>query len=156
MTNREKFVIRKANLNDLEVIKKLADTHKRELGFILRPALARSIELEELMIATVKLEVVGFIQYHHRQDTQTTLHNLLIKADYRGNGIGKRLMQALENEVMSQNKQILSLKCPEELPANDFYARLGYQQVNIESGKQRRLNIWQKTIKRPDFNNALC
>lgn len=148
MKQQAKLVIRWARLNDIDKIKHLADAYKRELGFVLRPALVRSIEEEELIVVIVDQEIIGFIQYHHRQDLQTTLHNLLIKIDYRGKGIGKQLMQTLENEAISHHKQVLSLKCPEDLPANDFYAHLGYQRINTESGRHRKLHIWQKTIKK--------
>ena len=37
------YIIRKATPVDPDAIKVLADAHRRELGFVLRPALARSI-----------------------------------------------------------------------------------------------------------------
>jgi N-acetylglutamate synthase-like GNAT family acetyltransferase len=144
--DRANYVIRKATQADLDEIKALADAHKQELGFVLRPILARSIEQGELIVTENSSGLVGFVQYHHRRDEQTTLHNIVIKPEYRDYGIGRQLIQALENEARSNNKRLISLKCPEGLPANNFYRQVGYQQVRIETGKSRRLLIWRKEI----------
>lgn len=141
------YVIRKATLKDLNEIKELADAYKRELGFILRPTIVRSIEKGELIVATNNSSLVGFVQYHHRRDTQTTLHNLVIKKEDQGYGVGKQLVRALESEALFQNKQFVLLKCPEELSANGFYNHMGYKQITTESGKHRRLMIWQKALR---------
>jgi N-acetylglutamate synthase-like GNAT family acetyltransferase len=138
--------IRKAQMSDLQDIKKIADSHKRELGFVMRPVLARSIDHKELFVAVNGEGVIGFIQYHHRLDSQTTLHNIVVKPDYRKFGIGQKLIAALETESRSKNQGHVLLKCPKELPANDFYSHLGYERVAEEQGKSRELNIWQKTL----------
>ena len=62
------FSVRKATQADLDAVKGLADSHKHELGFVLRPALSRSIAREELLVAENHASVIGFIEYHHRQD----------------------------------------------------------------------------------------
>ena len=68
MPNQSDYVIRKAVDADLDEIKKIADSHKKELGFVMRPVLARSIAQEELMVAVNGVGIMGFIQYHHRRD----------------------------------------------------------------------------------------
>jgi N-acetylglutamate synthase-like GNAT family acetyltransferase len=138
--------IRKAEMSDLPDIKKIADSHKRELGFVMRPVLARSIEHKELFVAVNDEGIIGFVQYHHRLDSQTTLHNIVVKPDYRESGIGQKLIEALEIESRSKNQGHILLKCPKGLPANDFYQCLGYKRVAEEQGKSRQLNIWRKTL----------
>jgi N-acetylglutamate synthase-like GNAT family acetyltransferase len=142
----EEIFIRKAQQNDLDEIKALADSHKKELGFILRPVLARSIDQGELLVAANHRGIVGFIQYHHRRDLQTTLHNIVVKPDHRGMDVGQKLFSNLIDEARSIQQQMVLLKCPEELDANGFYARMGCHQVLIENGKARRLNVWQKEL----------
>lgn len=146
MTQKD-YVIRQASASELDAIKDLVDLHKRELGFVLRPVLARSIEQGELMVAVNGTGLVGLVQYHHRRDEQTTLHNIVVHPDYRKNGIGRRLLQSLEVEAHARGKAFILLKCPEDLSANLFYEQLGYERVDVETGKYRQLNIWRKDVR---------
>ena len=148
MTLEQDWKIRKAILSDLHDIKKIADGHKQELGFVLKPVLARSIGQGELFVAVNGEGIIGFIQYHHRHDLQTTLHNIVVKPYYREAGIGKRLIEILETESSAKDQMLIQLKCPEDLPANGFYEHIGYNKVDVERGKTRRLNIWRKNLAR--------
>lgn len=134
--------VRKAVLEDLDAIKQIADAHRNELGFIMRPALQRSIEREELYIAVNGDSVVGFVEYHHRRDEQTTLYHIAVSPEVRKRGIGTMLVEALKNEALDKGKQLILLKCPLPLPANSFYARLGWQRAAVEQGKSRPLVLW--------------
>lgn len=146
MLKARNYFVRKAELNDLNAIKKIADNHKLELGFVMRPVLARSINQGELFVATNGNGIIGFLQYHHRRDSQTTLHNIVVETHYRKSGVGQTLISELEKESSLKDKEFIQLKCPEDLPANVFYECLGYTKINVETGKHRRLNIWQKLI----------
>ena len=139
----DKLVIRKATLADLDAIKAIADAHRRELGFVLRPALAESIEREEVLVAENHQELIGFVEYHHRQDEQTTLYHIVVAPDYRRRGIGRRLIERLADEARMAGKEFIALKCPVTLPANDFYAHTGWSLVSGEAGKRRPLNLWR-------------
>jgi len=137
------LVIRKATLADLDAIKAIADWHRHELGFIIRPALARSVERGELLIAANSTNLIAFIEYHHRCDAQTTLYHIVVVPDYRRQGIGRRLIEQMANEARAVGKEIIALKCPTTLPANDFYTRTGWSLAGSEPGKHRPLNLWQ-------------
>ncbi len=135
--------IRKAALKDLDAIKSLADVHKKELGFVLRPALASSIERDEMLVAENSRGVVGFVEYHHRQDEQTTLYHIAVCSDHRRQGIGQRLVEVLINDAVEHSKRYVLLRCPVYLEANRFYARLGFSQIGVDPGKQRQLIVWR-------------
>lgn len=146
MTSTKDWTIRKAELADLYDVKQIADSYKQELGFILRPVLARSIDHRELLVAINGEGIIGFMQYHHRRDTQTTLHNIVVKSRYRKSGIGQKLIEFLEAESSSKEQTVIQLKCPADLEANNFYEHIGYEKVDMEKGKTRRLNIWRKIL----------
>ena len=137
------LLIRKATLADLGVIKGLADAHKNELGFVLRPALANSIERDEILVAENSRGVIGFVEYHHRQDEQTTLYHIAVRSDHRRRGIGRQLVKALIRDSDECNKGFIQLRCPVDLEANKFYKQLGFSQVDTDPGKQRELAIWR-------------
>lgn len=141
------ITIRKANENDLDAIKTLADAHRVELGFVRRPTLLEAIRRGEIIIAQNSKHIAGFVHYHHRRDTQTTLYDIAVKPDYRLAGIGKTLIYALISEAQTLGKQTILLKCPEELSANAFYASLGFERWQDDPGKRRRLIVWKLDIK---------
>lgn len=140
------LVIRKATLADLDAIKAISDAHRRELGFVLRPALVESIERNEVLVAENHQGLIGFVEYRHRQDEQTTLYHIVVAADYHRRGIGRRLIERLADEARMAGKEFIALKCPVTLPANAFYARTGWSLVGSEPGKRRPLNLWQLVL----------
>lgn len=146
MTSGNRITIRKAKLTDIDAIKQIADAHRRELGFVRRPSLIESINRQEVFVAQNGDGLVGFMEFHHRRDLQTTLYNVAVNADSRREHIGRSLMQRLEKEAIEKGKSIILLKCPEELPSNSFYERLDYTLARTDTGKARRLNVWTKAL----------
>ncbi len=146
------IAIHKATEDDLDAVKSLADLHRRELGFVRRPALLEAIRRSELTIARDSSHLVGFVHYRHRRDTQTTLYDIAVKPEYRRTGIAKALVQALISEARSLDKHFIVLKCPSELPANAFYARLGFERWAEEPGRRRKLTVWRLPVSGSDYN----
>lgn len=136
------IVVTKAEHSDIDSIKQIADLHRKELGFVRRPALVEAIARSEVLIAKQNGNIVGFVEYRHRRDEQTTLYTIAIIQEYRGLGVGRKLVQSLITEAEECNKNFISLKCPESLAANQFYEALGFQLQEIETGKRRRLKVW--------------
>src|SRR5690606_10426090 len=84
-----KLSFRKGELKDLDQSKQLVDQHKTELGFVIRGALLKSIESSELLVTIDDDDcLVGFVQYRHRLDGQTTLYNIVVNKANRDRGIG--------------------------------------------------------------------
>ncbi len=129
-------------LDDIDQIKRIADAHKKELGFVRRPSLLESISRSELLVAKLDSAVVGFVEYRHRKDGQTTLYNIAVVPKYTRHGVGQKLVRALVNESAGLGKTCVCLKCPQDLPSNKFYENLGFQLQQTEPGKYRQLNIW--------------
>ena len=147
MTSGNNIGIRLALPGDIDAVKQLADGHRHQLGFLRRPALLEAVQRQELLVAQNGSGIVGFVEYRHRRDQQTTLYNIVVHPDHRNRGTGRQLVFALEKEAMQKQKSVVLLKCPEDLSANSFYKRLGYECVNVEIGKLRRLNIWRKNVR---------
>jgi N-acetylglutamate synthase-like GNAT family acetyltransferase len=138
------FTYRKATLADVDAMKALVDRHKTELGFVVRSALERSIGLSEVIVAIyASAHLAGFVHYHHRKDGQTTLYNIVVDQPYRRNRVGRQLIIELTSEARRYRQNAVLLKCPEQLPANDFYEHCGFALVEKESGKKRPLSIWR-------------
>jgi len=138
------YSVRKATPVDLDGIKALADAHKHELGFVLRPALARSIARGMLLVAENRSGLVGFVEYYHRRDGQTTLYHIAVVVDHRREGAGRALIDALCDEARCMGQRKIRLKCPEGLSAQSFYAQVGFRLVEWERGRRRALAIWER------------
>ncbi len=146
ISGNNRVTVRKATRNDLDDIKALADAHRHELGFVRRPALSAAIDRREVLVTQKCGVFVGFLEYHHRKDWQTTLYHVAVKSEFRRQGIGRALMDALESEAHAEGKRMILLKCAEVLPANRFYERFGCQWVEREKTKKRTLLVWQRLV----------
>jgi ribosomal protein S18 acetylase RimI-like enzyme len=141
------FLVRKANLSDLSAVKSLADANKNELGFVLRPALAKSIENSEILLAENSTGVIAFVEYHHRLDQQMTLYHIAVESGYRKQGVGRLLIGSLVKDARCHGKAIIQLKCPADLPANGFYSRLGFTKIATQNGRFRPLITWRLSLE---------
>jgi len=142
-----------AEMEHLAAAKLLSDQHKRELGFINRAILQRAIETKSLLIAVrnsgdeqTERELLGLAHFYVRRDHIITLYSIVVAQVYQRTGLGRQLFGSLIHQACIQGKKEICLKCPEELPANVFYERLGLQKVASESGKLRTLNVWKYTL----------
>ncbi len=139
----DSLLIRIATINDLDAIKQICDLHRKELGFVRRPALQKSIFANEILVAEVENNVVGFVDYHHRRDNQTTLYYIVVLEAYRKQNIARQLIEHLSTDSLQHQKTCIRLKCPTDLSANQFYEHLGFTLKDVQNGKLVILNIWE-------------
>lgn len=143
MNGRKQIWIRKATEKDIDKIKLIADANRDAIGFVLRPKIEFALKRGELLVATTRNgRVIGFVNYHHRRDVQTTLYEICVKKEHRKNGVGRKLIRALIEESKTVGKKKILLKCPESLKANGFYRKLCFKNIAKENGRKRRLNVW--------------
>lgn len=141
-TSGDRPRVRPAIAGDLDAVKALADQHRHELGFVLRPTLAESIQRGELLVAESDDRVVGFVEYHLRRDKQITLYHIAVASGERRQGVGQALFSALREEAESQRATTILLKCPVGLGANQFYEAIGFGLSGTWAGRKRPLNVW--------------
>ncbi len=134
--------IRTADPADLPAIKALLDAHRAELGFVPLPALRQAQERGWLCVATAGGQVLGAIDWWERRDGVVVLYSIVVARAARGQGTGRLLVTHLVNWARERNAAQIRLKCPADLPANGFYARLGFRLAEEEAGKRRVLNCW--------------
>jgi len=144
--------IRKASVHDLLAVKAIADANRESIGFVLRPALEEHMHRGWLYVAgyeDTQDTVVGFVNFRHRRDGWSVVYEICVDASARMQGVGHRLLSQLYSDVVNQQRKGVLLKCPEESPANEFYATVGLKCIGIVPGRQRRLVLWQwKRLKR--------
>lgn len=128
----EFYDIVQASFDDIDDIKITADKSKRELGFVLRPALIEAVKRSELLYHPYS---GSFCHYHKRRDGITTIYEICVPEEFQQNGIGKTMIGLLDKPIQ--------LKCPIDNESNKFYSTLGFKLVETINGKKRKLNVWR-------------
>jgi len=113
--------VRWAYEKDMDAVKRLADDNRNALGFVVRTSLEEQACRRELLIAEQQGRVIGFVSLHHRRDGWTTIHELCVTEGSRRRGMGRALVEAVEDDALRANQNGIRLKCPLDLPTNGFY-----------------------------------
>lgn len=80
-----------------------------------------------IFVATVNEEIVGAIRCEIRSGDQLYFHKLAVLKTYRKIGIGKMLVEAVE-ELARENKCVkILLDCVREKKLDEYYFKMGYE-----------------------------
>jgi len=99
-----------------------------------RARFAKGVENNATILIAEELgSVVGFIWYVHQGAFNRSGYIMLIGVDpdAQSHGIGYALMDAAEKEMFKSNADIFLLVSDFNVKAQQFYKRLGYQQVGV-------------------------
>ena len=118
----------------------LFQRHRDELGFVNR---AQCRE-KDLVTVTRDADVVGALLGNHCvRKPQSTVYEVAVAPDHRREGVGSELVDRFAAD--SPHEKLVA-KCPAPLPANEFYAATGWTRTDREEGKERALNVWERSI----------
>lgn len=123
----------------------LAGELRRELG---RPRTRQAAQSGELYVHRDEAgEVIAFATYHLRRDGQLTIYTIGVAPAHQRQGVGRTAAEKL----IAMHPQTTSVvaRCPVHLPANKFWAALGFSQVGLEVAKghaKTPLIVWRKNI----------
>lgn len=94
-------------------------------------AVLEGLEQGNLYIALVNEECAGFIWYIPKGAFHNFpyLHIISVKEEYRGKGIGKKLMNYVEQLVFAYTEKFFLVVADFNLSAKHFYEKNGYLQV---------------------------
>ena len=77
------------------------------------------------MIALNTNTVVGIGRLQFNSDSEAQIRYMAVEPDYESQGIGRRIVEALEQQTKSHNRKKIMLDARE--PAVGFYEKLGYR-----------------------------
>lgn len=136
--------IRQAQLEDIKELIELAG----EMGYEItaqgiQPILEHYISNPDyyLLLALkddIILGMVGFnIKYYlHREKPVTYIGSLVVKEDFRAQGIGKLLMHKVEEVARERKSNSIQLNSNKRrVRAHEFYKRLGFSEVSLKFEK---------------------
>jgi len=139
-------VLRLAGRDDVPTLMLLVDGERLALGVVPRSTLLSGTERGEIWVAETAGEVVGFCHVYRRRDGIVTIYHLAVAPEARRQGVGRRLVEIAIADGRRCGAHVLRARCPEDLPANAFYERLGFVRAGTEAGKRRRLIVWELSL----------
>ena len=92
-------------------------------------ALVRSAATDHLLLASIHGRVVGFALSAPGVLLGEYLKLLVVEARHQANGIGRRLMDALEQRAFRRWPNVYLCVSDFNLDARRFYQRLGYEEI---------------------------
>ncbi|HIE11921.1 MAG TPA: GNAT family N-acetyltransferase [Desulfotomaculum sp.] len=142
------YLVNLADGQDLAAAKAIADCYKNELGFVRRATLEKAISQGRMIVARKREDrsILGFVHFCCTRQGHVSIYEIAVHPNWRGRGLGRILVDAVTNEARKEKIEALRLKCPVDLPANGFYARLGFVRTMVEDGKHRALAVWEKRL----------
>lgn len=133
-------MIRQATLDDIGMVKHIANKYPRELGYVMMPSLRDAVGRNELLVYEVNGRIFGFVNYRTRRDGWHTVYEIAVDKPFRGGEIGRALIEAVPTPIR--------LKCTvDNKIANGFYEHLGFCLVRQECGRKRQLNVWELKVR---------
>ena len=136
-----------AQIHDVEKASEFVLGFREELGFVSRVKLLGSQAKGELILVFSDQEIVGLLCFHFRRDQQITIYNICVHPCHQRRGIGTTMFGFLLDAGKQLGCKCVRLKCPVDLvAANAFYIKLGFNQVQVLSGKYRRLNMYDLAV----------
>jgi ribosomal protein S18 acetylase RimI-like enzyme len=99
-------------------------------------ALWRAAEAGELVLVDG-----GFCHWHLRRDGQITIREIIVLPECQRQGIGKAILEKL---MQMEGATSIFAKCPDDLPANGWYKKMGFErEVDEVTRSGRRLFLWR-------------
>jgi len=111
-----------------------------------REGIRQSVRDQEVVVATDGNKIIGVGQYGILGD-EYVIWKLYVHPEYRGQGIGVRLINALINEFPADTPSVLIEHFAANERAGAFYEREGFSVRNIEpnsEGDHRADVVWRK------------
>lgn len=96
-----------------------------------RNAILEGLEQGNLYVALTESDCVGFFFYMPEGAFHSFpyLHLISVKEEYRGKGIGKKLVDFLESMVFVESSKLFLVVADFNPDGKRFYERIGYRQV---------------------------
>lgn len=150
--------IRFATLKDFNQVR-LFDPHSK---YIDPEKIRQKLKNEEIIIATINSEIIGIIKFSYFWATRPFLDLIWIKENQRNKGIGKELLNYLENYLTSEKHNYLFSSAEEKdkeailwHKKNDFIETGKVKCLNLPHDKTPEIFFYKRISKRPENEDSL-
>jgi amino-acid N-acetyltransferase len=135
----------KPTVLDIEKMQELVAEDVKNGNILERSANEMATTIRSYTVAKYEGQIVGFSALHVHTTTLSEIRSLIVKEEFRGKGIGKKLIQSSIQEAKLLNlKQILVLTYQKKL-----FESFGFIEIQKESIPETK--IWADCIKCKHF-----
>jgi len=135
----------KPTVLDIEKMQELVAEDVKNGNILERSANEMATTIRSYTVAKYEGQIVGFSALHVHTTTLSEIRSLIVKEEFRGKGIGKKLIQSSIQEAGLLNlKQILVLTYQKKL-----FESFGFIEIQKESIPETK--IWADCIKCKHF-----
>lgn len=137
-----------ATISNFEPLRNF-DPHSR---YINPQMMMSKIKDSEIIIAREDAEIVGLLRFNYIWSTRPYIEFVFIKEDKRGRGVGKELLNFLENYLIKHEYSFLFSSSEEQdVKAIEWHKKNGFQ----EMGKLNDLNLPHDKIAEVFFSKKI-
>lgn len=141
------MIFRKAKIQDVLAMQLLINNYASAGMMLSKPLVAIYENLRDFIVVEDDGAVVGVGALHILWEDLAEVRSLAVRADYAGQGIGKKIVAKLEEEAYSLGlTQVFALTYQIE-----FFTKSGYVEVDREQLPQK---VWKDCINCPKFPNC--
>lgn len=145
----------------VEAVRTAADSERRALGFMPKRAYRDAAHQGKLWVAVVKTdrgeEYAGHLFFGGGYP-RLRIFQIGVKRAWRRYGIGSTLLNRLIQEAESWNCMNISARVADDLTANAFWSRHGFEIIDTQPGgktSDRRILVRQKRLNTPTLFDML-
>lgn len=110
------------------------------LYFIPYPAMEQAVGQGKVLVAYSSSDVVlGFLYFNHRKDGITRVYSRVVHNEYRRQGIGTALQNAIFEEAKSLGQHELTTVGVKGSKFQGYFEAVGYKDVATMPGKKREI-----------------
>ena len=136
--------IRKARLTDIPALLELINAYARQGIMLPRTEFEMAENIRDFLVAVVDDRMAGCAALHFYTPYSGEVRSLAVEPGHKTQGIGRRLVEALEEEARSQ--QIYDLFAFTYVAG--FFGKLGYEVVDRG---ELPLKAWKDCLRCPKF-----
>lgn len=140
----EGLIVEYATNAHLEAVVTIARQDLQLLGWVPKGVFTEAIANNHVLVAHDKSRVYGFVEFGGTTKNKWTIYKIATAKPARNKGIGRALITALA-DIAKEKGAGLRLKVTEDNDnAIDFYRRNGFEIVDVEQSKQRKVIVMEK------------
>ena len=140
----EGLVIEYATNSHLEAVVAIARQDLELLGWVPKGVFTEAIANQHILVAHDNKRVFGFVEFGGTTKDKWTIYKIATAKPARNKGIGRALITVLADKAKEKGAG-LRLKVTEDNEnAIPFYLKNGFQVIEIEQSKQRKVIVMEK------------
>ena len=134
---------------DLAYLYDLQNKLHDSVGYTPKGGLQERIETGRIIVIEENGWPAGFINYTHRKDRRTHISQLAVDPGIWRTQAGTDVMTRILHDARNAGMRRVTLRTALDLPANEFWPMVGFQEMGCEQGRRRILVCWEHDLHVP-------